>query len=64
MSKKIYSVPENIVSGLGLKKYRKGDGSGHYLLSALDLRCYGIDKALEDGAEELTAEQAKEKFNL
>lgn len=54
----MYSVPEAIVSELNLKDYRQSDGKGNYLLSSRDLRCYGIDKAISEGAV-----LVKQKFN-
>lgn len=60
----MYAVPGPIASELNLKDYRQSDGKGKYLLSQRDLRCYGIEKALEEGAVELTADEAKRMFNL
>ena len=60
----IYSVPEAIAEELRLTAYRAHDGEGHVLLSGRDLMAYGAERALIEGAEELTAEEAKEKFNL
>lgn len=60
----MYAVPGAIASELNLKDYRQTDGKGNYLLSQRDLRCYGIEKALEEGAVELTADEAKIMFNL
>lgn len=60
----MYAVPDAIASELNLKDYRQTDGKGNYLLSQRDLRCYGIEKALEEGAVELTAAEAKIMFNL
>lgn len=60
----MYAVPGAIASELNLTDYRQTDGKGKYLLSQRDLRCYGIEKALEEGAVELTADKAKIMFNL
>lgn len=60
----MYSVPEKIAVNLGLSKLRKPDGDGCYLLSSQDLRAYGIDRALSEGARGLTKTEAKEMFNL
>lgn len=60
----MYAVPGAIASELNLADYRQTDGKGKYLLSQRDLRCYGIEKALEEGAVELTADKAKIMFNL
>jgi hypothetical protein len=64
MNIKMYAVPGAIASELNLTDYRQTDGKGNYLLSQRDLRCYGIEKALEEGAVELTADKAKIMFNL
>ena len=58
----LYSVPEAIASELHLTRIRVHDGKGFYLLSASDLRPYGIAQALAEGAVTVTAEEAKEKF--
>lgn len=58
----LYSVPEAIASELHLTRIRVHDGKGFYLLSASDLRPYGIAKALAEGAVTVTAEEAKIKF--
>ncbi|EJX03099.1 hypothetical protein EVA_08790 [gut metagenome] len=58
-----YAVPEAIVRELGLTGLRRDDAKGHWLLSAGDLRPYGIDKALSEGARTVTAEEVKEMFN-
>lgn len=64
MKIKMYSVPDKIAADLGLAELRISDGSGHYLLSSQDLRAYGIDRAVSDGAVGILAAEAKEKFNL
>lgn len=61
---RLFSVPEAIASELNLTEIRRHDGHGHALLSGRDLACYGVDEAVADGAEELTPEGAKERFNL
>ena len=63
MNVKMYSVPEAIVSELNLKDYRQSDGKGNYVLSSRDLRCYGIDKAISEGAVLIQADEEKQKFN-
>ncbi len=60
----MYAVPGAIALELNLTEYRQTDGKGNYLLSQRDLRCYGIEKALEEGAVELAADEAKIMFNL
>ena len=58
----LYSVPEAIASELHLTRIRVHDGNGFYLLSASDLRPYGIERALGEGAATLTFEEAKTRF--
>lgn len=58
----MYAVPEPIVSVLQLTAIRRSDGRGLYLLSTSDLRPYGVDRALSEGAMQLTADEAKSKF--
>lgn len=60
---RMYSVPDATAEALGLSEYRKHDGEGHTLLSARDLSAYGVERAVAEGAMEITAEEAKEKFN-
>jgi hypothetical protein len=64
MNEKMYAVPGVIVRELRLADYRRTDGKGTYLLCRRDLHCYGVDKALEEGAVELTPAEAKTMFNL
>lgn len=61
---RLFSVPEAIAAELNLTELRTHDGTGRVLLSGRDLMCYGIDKALEEGAEELSSDEAKEIFHL
>ena len=58
----MYAVPEAIVSELHLTTIRRSDGKGFHLLSASDLRPYGIARALSEGAEPLTTDEAKLRF--
>ncbi len=58
-----YLVPEAIAFGLGLKDFRTGDGKGNYILSQSDLDPYGIDKALVEGAREITSDEVNEIIN-
>jgi len=58
----IYAVPEAIASELNLTRIRVHDGKGFYLLSASDLRPYGIARALGEGAVVVPAEDAKARF--
>lgn len=58
----MYAVSEAIASELRLTAIRRSDGKGSYLLSASDLRPYGIARALSEGAEQLTTDEAKLRF--
>ena len=58
----MYAAPEAIASELRLTKMRRSDGKGLYLLSASDLRPYGINRALSEGAVAMTAKEAKSHF--
>ena len=49
-----YLTPEPIVEVLGLTEIRKSTATGMYLLSEYDLAPYGIDKAVGEGAIELS----------
>lgn len=44
---------------LCMNTYRLGNGADGYLVSAGDLSVYGEEKALENGAREITAKEAK-----
>jgi hypothetical protein len=59
---KLYAVPATIAAALKLTRLRKMDAEGNYLLSAYDLQGYGIDRALREGAEELSAADARARF--
>lgn len=49
-----YLTPEPIVEVLGLTQIRKSTSAGLFLLSEYDLAPYGIDKAVSEGAIELS----------
>ena len=55
---RLFSVPEAIATELNLTELRTHDGAGR------DLAIYGIDKALDEGAEELSPDEAKEIFHI
>ncbi len=59
-----YAVCEGIARTLHLVEYRRTDGKGMYLLSSMDLRCYGIERAIDEGAIPLSDKEAKDMFNL
>ena len=58
----IYAVPEAIASALHLTRIRVNDDKGFYLLSASDLRPYGITRALAEGAVIMTSKEARARF--
>ena len=58
----MYAVPGAIASDLHLTRFRVNDEKGFYLLSASDLRPYGIARALGEGAVVVPAEDAKARF--
>ena len=51
---KAYLVPETIAEALGLTSIRMKTPDGKYLLSEQDLVAYGIPKAINEGAIELS----------
>lgn len=58
-----YAVPEAIARELCLTQLRRSDGHGSYLLSQGDLRPYGIDKAVAEGARTVTDQEVQNMFN-
>lgn len=58
----MYAVPGAIASDLHLTRFRVNDEKGFYLLSASDLRPYGIARALMEGAENVSPEEARVRF--
>jgi hypothetical protein len=60
---KYFAVPQSIAQKLSLTDIRTSNGS-LYLLSGQDLCCYGEERAVSEGAKEVTREQAKKMFNL
>ena len=52
-----YLVPESIAESLQLKEMRKSTGDGLYLLSEYDLQPYGIERAENEGAVELSLQR-------
>jgi hypothetical protein len=58
-----FAVPESIAAALNLKSIRSCK-DGQYLLSGQDLCCYGTERAISEGAVQLTRKEAKKMFNL
>ena len=59
----IYLVPKSIADHVRLTDIRLKTPDGRYILSSQDLRLYGLDNALRDGAEPMPLDEAKEKYN-
>ena len=59
MKNKYYIIPEEMAVELCMTTYRLGNGADGFLVSAGDLSVYGEEKALENGAREITAKEAK-----
>lgn len=49
-----YLVPQSIAESLQLTRIRKSSSGGMFLLSEYDLQPYGIDRAIGEGAMELS----------
>jgi hypothetical protein len=49
-----YLTPKRIAEKLNLTSIRKSTAEGMYLLSEFDLQPYGIEKAISEGAIELS----------
>jgi hypothetical protein len=54
-----FIIPKEIADELGISEYRYGNGADGYLVNAGDLAVYGIENAIQRGAREITAEEAK-----
>lgn len=59
MRAKYYVIPESIANELGLTPYPRHNENMEYLVNSGDLVVYGIEKAVDEGATELTVEEAK-----
>lgn len=59
MRTKYYAIPERIAKELGLTPFRRHNEIPEYLVNSGDLVVYGIEKAVNEGARELTVEEAK-----
>jgi len=54
-----YSVPEAIADSLKMTDCRHRTEDGSYILNGGDLVSYGVDKAVEDGAREISESEAR-----
>lgn len=57
-----YLVPKTVADAIGLSEYRQ-EFNGKFLLSDFDINSYGRDKAIAQGAETISTEQASELMN-
>lgn len=53
-----YLVPQSIAESLQLTRIRKSSAGGLFLLSEYDLQPYGIDRAISEGAMELSGNRS------
>lgn len=59
----IYLVSKSIADTVRLTDIRLQTPDGRYILSAHDILSYGLENALQDGAEEMPVAEAKEKYH-
>lgn len=64
MKCKYFIIPKSIADELGIREYRYGNGSDGYLVNIGDLAAYGVERALQNGAREITATEATEFANI
>lgn len=58
MKTRYYIITEQIAAALGIAAYRLGNSRDGYLVNVGDLVPYGVEKAVEDGAREVSTEEA------
>lgn len=56
---KYFIIPREIADELGISQYRYGNGADGYLVNTGDLAVYGVERAIQNGAREITAREAK-----
>jgi len=56
---KYFIIPREIADELGISQYRYGNGADGYLVNTCDLAVYGVERAIQNGAREITAREAK-----
>lgn len=56
---KYYIIPKQIAELLNLTEIRKGGENG-YVVTVGDLAAYGVGKAIENGAREVSESEAEE----
>jgi hypothetical protein len=60
---KYFIIPKEIANELNIDRYRHGNGADGYIVNSGDLAIYGVERAIEHGAREVTAEEAREFVN-
>ena len=60
---KVYLSPKSVADHLHLTDIRLQTPEGLYILSSQDIRAYGREEALHDGAVEISLEECKETYN-
>lgn len=63
MKSKYFIIPKEVAEELGITAYRHGNGTDGYLVNTGDLAVYGVEKAVDNGAREITPQEAKEFAN-
>lgn len=63
MKSKYFIIPKEIADELAISEYRYGNGSDGYLVNTGDLAVYGVERAIQNGAREITATEATEFAN-
>lgn len=58
MKTRYFVIHREIADELGISQYRYGNGADGYLVNMGDLAVYGVEKAMENGAREITAKEA------
>lgn len=56
---KYFIIPKEMADELGIRQYRHGNGADGYLVNIGDLAVCGVEKAIEHGAREITANEAR-----
>lgn len=60
---KYFIIPQSIANALGITAYRYGNAADGYLVNIGDLAVYGMEKALSEGAREVSEREATEFVN-
>lgn len=60
----VYLSPKSVADFLHLTDIRLQTPEGLYILSSQDIRAYGREEALHDGAVEMSLEKCKEKYHF